>query len=133
MILQIPDNISQQLNLTEKELLLELGILFFQKRILSIPKAADLSTVSQKQFKEILSKRNIPFPKELGKKQGSGWHKAGQTVNKGASSTDTALPKSESGDTNKKIATKRLSSVLGFIGTATYPDFPVSKCDVYEQ
>jgi|GEM_PF-2912521 len=61
MTFQIPDNIVRQLKLTEKELLLELGIVFFQKGILSLKLAIELSKVSEKNFRKILSKRGVPL------------------------------------------------------------------------
>lgn len=109
MILQIPDDLFGQLKLTEKELLLELAIRLFQRRILSIRKAAKLSTVSQKQFRDLLSKRDIPFI------------------------SDEKMQPLEPMQPKNNKAAKRLTAIHKFIGTASYPDYPVSKYDVYGQ
>jgi len=78
---------------------LELGVLFFQKGMLSLPQAVELSRVSEKRFREVLSERGIAFKKSSPEKE----------------------------------FFKRYLEAQQFKGDAPFPDFPVSKYDVYEQ
>jgi predicted HTH domain antitoxin len=65
MTLQIPDTISKKIKLTESELLLELGVQLYQRRLLSMRAAAELAGISWVKFEEILSQRNINLQYDL--------------------------------------------------------------------
>ncbi|MBE9050796.1 UPF0175 family protein [Nostocales cyanobacterium LEGE 11386] len=54
------DEIIKASGLSEKELILELIILLFQKKNISIGKASQLSQMPLLQFQNELAKRNIP-------------------------------------------------------------------------
>jgi predicted HTH domain antitoxin len=61
MSLVISDEIVQASGLSEKELILELIILLFQKKNISLGKASQLAQVPLLQFQNELAKRNIPI------------------------------------------------------------------------
>ncbi|BAB74504.1 UPF0175 family protein [Anabaena sp. FACHB-709] len=61
MSLVISDEIVQASGLSEKELILELIILLFQKKNISLGKASQLAQVPLLQFQHELAKRNIPL------------------------------------------------------------------------
>ncbi len=65
MTLQIPDTISKKIKLTEAELLLELSVQLYQRRLLSMRAAAELAGISWVKFEEILSQRNINLQYDL--------------------------------------------------------------------
>lgn len=59
MTLQIPENVSNKINLSESELLLELSVQLYQRQILSLRSAAEMAGISWVRFEEILSERDI--------------------------------------------------------------------------
>lgn len=59
MVLEIPKKISQQILLSKEELLLELAIILYQKEVLSMRAAAEMSKISWVKFENILAERNI--------------------------------------------------------------------------
>lgn len=59
MVIEIPNNISNQISLSKEEILLELAIILYQKEVLSMRAAAELARMSWVKFEEILSDRKI--------------------------------------------------------------------------
>ncbi|HFA49424.1 MAG TPA: hypothetical protein ENJ95_10465 [Bacteroidetes bacterium] len=108
MVLQIPDKISTQLNLTEKELLIELSILFYRKHILSLKTAAELSNMPVEQFRKMLALRGGQFE-------------------------DENRSKKSLREEQKEELLKRNGIIQQFKGKARHPEFEMSKYDVYEQ
>lgn len=59
MVLEIPKKISSQMLMSKEELLLELAIVLYQKEVISMRAAAELSKISWVQFEHILGERKI--------------------------------------------------------------------------
>lgn len=61
MIVQIPDIAIQQSKVSEKELLLEIAIMLFEKEILSLKAASKFAQIHWFEFQKIVASRKIPI------------------------------------------------------------------------
>ena len=61
MTITISDNILKSCGLSEKEFLLEIAISLYQRKILSLGKAASLASLHRIHFQKALSQRKIPI------------------------------------------------------------------------
>lgn len=59
MTLTIADNVLKSSGLTEKQLILEIAISLYQRKILSLGKAAAFTNLHRFQFQKALSERKI--------------------------------------------------------------------------
>ena len=60
MSLVIPDNILRASHMSPEELRLEIAVMLFVKKKLTLGKAAGLAEMSQRDFQHLLGKRKIP-------------------------------------------------------------------------
>jgi predicted HTH domain antitoxin len=67
MTLEISDTILQKSQMTEREILLELAIILFDKNQITLNQAKDLANMELESFEEILIQRQIFTPKSSNK------------------------------------------------------------------
>lgn len=60
MSITIPQEYLKAAGMTEKDLKLEIALIFYQKRVISIGKAAQLAGVSRWDFQQAMKARKIP-------------------------------------------------------------------------
>jgi predicted HTH domain antitoxin len=61
MHLNIPDHLLTESGLSESDLRLEIALLFYQRRSLSLGKAAEWAGISRFAFQKEMGKRQIPI------------------------------------------------------------------------
>ena len=59
MRIEIPDEIVSRYHLSEKELKIELALLFYQRNIFTLGQSSAFAGIHQIEFQTILSERNI--------------------------------------------------------------------------
>ena len=60
MVIHIPDQVMDSLQLSESDLLLELAVALYSAQKISFGKARELANMDWLSFRQILSTRNIP-------------------------------------------------------------------------
>ncbi len=60
MVLQIPDGVLTRSNLSQQELAIEIAIVLFEKKVLSLKSASKMANIHWFEFQRLLAKRNIP-------------------------------------------------------------------------
>ena len=60
-ILQNDPELLEKAKLTEQELLLEIALIFFQRKVFTLGTASEFSRIHQYEFQKILAKRKIPL------------------------------------------------------------------------
>ncbi|MEO1216516.1 MAG: UPF0175 family protein [Bacteroidota bacterium] len=60
MSITIPQEYLKAAGMTEKDLKLEIALIFYQRRVISIGKAAQLAGVSRWDFQQAMKTRKIP-------------------------------------------------------------------------
>jgi len=65
MVIEIPDQIVAHAPLSEQEIRLEILALLYQKRILTLEKAARLAGCTRLDFQRVLADRKIPIHYDL--------------------------------------------------------------------
>lgn len=61
MIIEIPDEVMVHAPLSEQEIKLEVLVVLYQKRVLTLERAARLAGITRLDFQRLLADRNIPI------------------------------------------------------------------------
>lgn len=59
MILQIPDGVLTRSNLSQQELTVEIAVVLFEKKVLSLKSASKMANIHWFEFQRLLAKRKI--------------------------------------------------------------------------
>ncbi|MGB0931142.1 MAG: UPF0175 family protein [Chitinophagales bacterium] len=59
MILQVPDSVLSRSNLSQQELVTEIAIVLFEKKVLSLKAASKMANIHWFEFQRLLADKNI--------------------------------------------------------------------------